>query len=434
MKTHPSTVLRTTLLLLLFLALPATTFLMGQSSTATSREYDQTILTYPFSDPDPVARVGKIYPYYRFDRFTTQGVRRTWKIVELENQWIRVLISPEMGGKVLGAFEKSTGRDFIYYNKVVKFRDIAMRGPWTSGGIEFNFGSIGHAPTTATPVDYLVRSNPDGSVSCWIGAMDLTSRTEWRVEIRVPQDKAWFETHLFWFNPTDLSTSKYHWATASADVDEDLTYYFPGDHSIGHDGDASPWPVLRDGRNIARYAENDYNADHSYHVLGTYTDYFAGYFARRDFGFGHWNDYPEKPGKKIWIWALSPQGAIWTDLLTDRPGNGQYTEIQTGLLFNQEAAGSTYTPFKHLEFPSLSCERASEYWFPVVGTGGVTEISQAGVLHLEKDGGRQTTDGEVWSIRFMALQACPSSPAPVPQHNRKGPGWTRSWRKENWSA
>jgi hypothetical protein len=29
----------------------------------------------------------------------------------------------------------------VLYNNVVKFRDIAMRGPWTSGGIEFNFGT-----------------------------------------------------------------------------------------------------------------------------------------------------------------------------------------------------------------------------------------------------------------------------------------------------
>ena len=68
----------------------------------------------------------------------------------LENPYIRVFVAPDMGGKILGAFEKKHGKDFIYFNRVVKFREIAMRGPWTSGGIEFNFGAIGHAPTTAT--------------------------------------------------------------------------------------------------------------------------------------------------------------------------------------------------------------------------------------------------------------------------------------------
>ncbi|MFH0760219.1 MAG: DUF5107 domain-containing protein [Bacteroidota bacterium] len=398
MKLH----LRLALTLLLFSWSPS----LSVSQSSSFREYTRSFLTYPFSDPNPVARTGKIYPYFRFDGFATKGINCDWKIVELENEWIRVMIAPEMGGKILGAIEKSTGQEFIYWNKVIKFRDIAMRGAWTSGGIEFNFGSIGHAPTTASPVDYLVRMNSDGSASCWIGAMDLTSRTEWRVEIRLPKDKAWIETNIFWYNPMDLSTSKYHWATAAADAAPDLTYIYPGDHYIGHGGEESPWPVLADGRNISNYAENNYGADHSYHVLGTYTDYFAGFYSSRNFGFGHWNDYPEKPGKKIWIWALSPQGALWTDLLTDQPGNMQYTEIQTGILFNQEAASSTYTPFKHMGFPSNTCERFSEYWFPVVGTGGVTEISKAGILYIDQETNRPR-DGETGGktvVHFSPLE------------------------------
>jgi len=392
------------LLFLTFLALPGP-FPADQlfAQKAMVREYSRTFLTYPFSDPNPVPRTGKIYPYFRFDGYTTKGIPQDWKIVELENDWIKVMIAPDMGGKILGAIEKSTGQEFIYFNKVIKFRDISMRGAWTSGGIEFNFGSIGHAPTTATPVDYLTRTNTDGSVSCIIGAMDLTSRTEWRVEIRLPKDKAKVETHLFWYNPTDMSTSKYHWATAAADAAPDLTYYFPGDHFIGHDGEESPWPVLADGRNISHYSENNYGSDHSYHVLGTYTDFFAGYYASRNFGFGHWNDYTEKPGKKIWIWALSPQGALWTDLLTDQPGNMQYTEIQTGLLFNQEAAGSTYTPFKHMGFPGNSNERFSESWFPIVGTEGVTEIGEAGILYIN-DGRQDSTKSKIGEVRFCALE------------------------------
>lgn len=134
--------------------------------------------TYPYSDPDPVAKITHFYPYYRFDGFTNTPVEQEWKIVTLENPYIKVLVAPEMGGKVLGAVDKASGEEFIYFNKVVKFRDIAMRGAWTSGGIEFNFGSIGHAPTTASPVNYLLRNNADGSVSCIVGAPDITSRTE----------------------------------------------------------------------------------------------------------------------------------------------------------------------------------------------------------------------------------------------------------------
>ncbi len=117
-----------------------------------------------------------------------------------------------------------------------------MRGPWTSGGIEFNFGAIGHTPTTSTPVDYLVKKNNDGSVSCIVGAVDLPSRTEWRVHIRLPENKAFFETRSTWLNPSPLHHSYYHWMNAAADNGDDLQFYYPGSHYIDHGGNAFSWP------------------------------------------------------------------------------------------------------------------------------------------------------------------------------------------------
>ena len=83
----------------------------------------------------------------------------------MENKHIEVYVLPQAGGKVWGAIDKSNGEEFIYRNEVMKFRNISLRGPWTSGGIEFNFGVIGHTPSTATPVDYITRRNSDGSVT-----------------------------------------------------------------------------------------------------------------------------------------------------------------------------------------------------------------------------------------------------------------------------
>ena len=99
---------------------------------ATIREEMVPMKTYMFSDPDPVPNISRIYPYFRFDGFTAHPVMRNWKMVILENPYIKVYVCPDIGGKVWGATEKSTGKAFLYYNHVVKFRDVAMRGPWTS--------------------------------------------------------------------------------------------------------------------------------------------------------------------------------------------------------------------------------------------------------------------------------------------------------------
>ena len=128
----------------------------AQSPRATARESTRTFATYPYDDPNPHPIVGRIYPYFRFDGFTDSARARGWKTVELENQYLKVLILPEIGGKIWAAIEKKSNRSFIYSNSVVKFRDIAMRGPWTSGGIEANYGIIGHTPTVASPVDFRV--------------------------------------------------------------------------------------------------------------------------------------------------------------------------------------------------------------------------------------------------------------------------------------
>lgn len=367
-----------------------------KSQEATISENMVKFKTYPFSDPDPVAKFSRFYPYYRFDGFTNDATEQEWKIVTLENEYIKVYVAPEIGGKVLGAIDKQTGEEFIYFNKVVKFRDIAMRGAWTSGGIEFNFGSIGHAPTTASPVNYLMRKNKDGSVSCFVGAPEITSRTEWRVEIRLPANASFFETNGLWYNPSELKTSLYNWMTASTDVADDLQYYFPGHTEIGHGGEANPWPVNKNNTDISKYKNNNFGGSKSYHVLGEYADHFLCYFHDKEFGLGHLSAYDEKPGQKIWIWALSREGGIWEDLLTD-PGNVQYTEIQTGLLFNQEAENSTFSPFKHQFFNEGSHHQFSEKWFPVKGIGGMVKANEFGSLNVEKENGKV-------KIGFCAIQ------------------------------
>ena len=339
--------------------------------------------TYPFSDPNPVPEFGKIFPYFRFDGYTGNGATREWKMIEMENDYIKLWVAPEIGGKIWGAVEKSTGKEFIYFNHAVKFRDIAMRGPWTSGGIEINFGVIGHAPTTSTPVDYLVRSNDDGSVSCFVGAIDLTSRTRWSVEINLPKDKAYFTTHSVWSNPTGLEQSYYHWMNLGVKTAGNLEYIFPGNNYIGHNGEHAAWPVDEKGREISFYEKNNFGGSKSYHVFGEVTDFYGAYWHDDDFGFAHYSPFDEKPGKKIFIWGLSDQGMIWEKLLTDT--DGQYTEIQSGRMFNQASPRSSYTPFKNRGFAPGSTDEWTEYWFPVNKTHGLKNALQPGSVNLQQN-------------------------------------------------
>ena len=353
----------------------------GQNKPAEIREATKVFTTYNFSDPNPIAEMGKVYPYYRFDGYTNTPAKKEWKIVELENDYIRLMVLPEIGGKIWAAWEKSTGKPFIYYNQVVKFRDVAMRGPWTSGGIEANYGIIGHTPNCATPMDYLTRKNNDGSVSCFIGTLDLLTQTYWTIEINLPKDKAYFTTRSFWNNTTPLEQPYYTWMNVGMPSKGNLEFIYPGNRYIGHAGEYSNWEINpENGKDISFYENNDFGGPKSYHVIGKYSDFFGAYYHDEDFGMARYSLRDEKPGRKIWIWGLSRQGMIWEKLLTD--SDGQYVEVQSGRLFNQADVQSNYTPFKQLGFSPHTTDTWTEYWFPVKGTKGFVKANPYGALNI----------------------------------------------------
>src|SRR5512136_2567913 len=79
---------------------------------ASIKEEKLVLKTYPFSDPDPVPLVGPLYPYFRFGGYSLTGKGQAWKMVALENRFLKIVVAPEIGGKVWGAVEKSTNRAF----------------------------------------------------------------------------------------------------------------------------------------------------------------------------------------------------------------------------------------------------------------------------------------------------------------------------------
>ena len=354
-------------------------YLMAQEI---SFETIETIPTYPFDDANPLPTLvlnPKIYPYYIFEGYSTEKTARDFKIVRLGNEFIQVEILPEIGGKIWGAIDKSNGNEFVYKNEVVKFRNIAMRGPWTSGGIEFNFGIIGHHPSTASPVDYYTETLSDGTQVCTVGSIDLPSRTQWRVRIEVAPDKAAFTTRSTWYNPTATDKAYYNWMTAAAAAEKDLIFYTPGNAYLKHSGDALQWPIDPLNRNLSHYAQNNFGQSKSYHVVGAYNDFFGGYYHDKDVGFGHWSRYDEMPGQKLWLWDQSRFGGIWEDLLTDN--DGQYIEYQAGRLLVQYFPG-TENPITQTTFEPHRTDQWTEVWFPLKNTQGLSEASSLGALHL----------------------------------------------------
>lgn len=357
---------------------------------------DTVYRTYPFSDPDPVPKPSGIYPYFKYETFSLEPVEKEWKMVVMENDYLRVKILPEIGGKIWSVYDKVHGKEMFYDNDVVKFREIALRGPWTSGGIEFNYGVIGHAPSCAHPVDYKIEYKDDGSVSCYVGVMELLTRTRWMVEINLPEDGVWVRTRSFWHNASGTYQPYYSWANSGVEVSPGMKLIYPSRYSIAHNGQIEPYPTDEAGRDLSEYSQQGFGVDKSYHPGGSHKNWFGVYWPEKDFGVLHYALRDEKLGRKYFSWAQSGQGEIWVDLLTDtRP---QYVELQSGRLFNQNMTKSVMTPFKQTLFSPYGTDEWNEYWIPFAQIGDdVNGLTLNAAVNVE-------TSGKGCAVRIFPLR------------------------------
>ena len=110
---------------------------------------------------------GVVYPYPVIEKISDTCQEETYHAVYLENEYIKVMILPELGGRVQMAYDKIKKRHFIYYNHVIKPALVGLTGPWISGGIEFNWPQH-HRPSTYLPVDFTIEENADGSATVWV--------------------------------------------------------------------------------------------------------------------------------------------------------------------------------------------------------------------------------------------------------------------------
>ena len=126
---------------------------------------------------------GKVYPLPFTDRIAESPVDRAWKAIWLENEYLRVMVLPEIGGRIHVAQDKTNGYDFIYRQTVIKPALVGLAGPWISGGIEFNWPQH-HRPATFLPVEYFVEEHADGSRTVWLSdhdPMQPHERHAWRL-------------------------------------------------------------------------------------------------------------------------------------------------------------------------------------------------------------------------------------------------------------
>jgi tetratricopeptide (TPR) repeat protein len=351
------------------------------------------IRTYELDAPNPYpallgshGRSRPIYPYPLLDALTNRRVGKSYNAVYLENEYLRVTVLPELGGKLYAIYDKTARRDVLYTNHVVKYAMVGIRGAWTSGGVEWNFPD-GHTLTTVSPVDYTTRTEAGGSAVVVVGDTERVQRMQWAVAIRLRPGRKVVETEVTLNNRREVPGRYWFWATAAAPAADDLRFVYPMREAYPH----LFWPVFsfpkHGGVDVGTYREVT-NAL-SLFARESRRDFFGVYYEKQDWGIAHVADRHELPGKKTWTWGTDEAGQIWVDKLTEK--DGQYVEFQ---------AGRFETQMEHEFIAPHRVEKFTEYWFPLDKLGGAfNKVTKDVALRVEvvKDEARITANA---SARF----------------------------------
>src|SRR5690349_16368561 len=167
-----------------------------------------------------------VYPYPMLDSLTDKRADKTYRAVRLENEYLRVTVLPELGGHLYEIFDKTTNRDVLYSNPVMKYAMVALRGAWVSGGIEWNFPD-GHTLTTVSPADYTTRMEADGSAAVAVGDTERVQGMQWEVIIRLRPGRRDVETEVTLNNRRLVPGRYWYWSTAGAPAAPDLRFNYP---------------------------------------------------------------------------------------------------------------------------------------------------------------------------------------------------------------
>ena len=147
---------------------------------------------------------GKMYPYPAQTNYGDERIDMDYNMVYLENEYIKVTILPDFGGKIYKAVDKTNGYEIIHSNTSIKYDLIGTLGAWVSGGIEWCFPHH-HRPSTLLPADYVLQENEDGSATVWIGETERISRLRGIVGVTLHPGCSYFEVEYRLNNPTDIT-------------------------------------------------------------------------------------------------------------------------------------------------------------------------------------------------------------------------------------
>lgn len=328
---------------------------------------------------------GRIYPFPFTDKLSSESEPQDYTAVYLENEYIRLMMLPQIGGRIHEALDKTNGYQFIYRQHVIKPALIGLFGSWMSGGIEYNWPQH-HRPSTFMPTQHLIEEKDDGSVTVWFSENDPLQRMKGMVGVCLYPGKAFFEMKVQLYNRTPQVQTFLWWINVGVHVHDEYQTCFPPDVTVVTDHSKrsmSHYPIARGTYYGVDYANDGAGTDiswyknipvpTSYFVWDTNYDHFGGYDHRADAGIMHIANRYIAPGKKMFTWGAGEFAKGWEYNLTD--ADGPYIELMAGVYTDNQPDFSWLQPYETKTF--------SQFWYPIQRIGPAKNANRRAAVNLE---------------------------------------------------
>jgi tetratricopeptide (TPR) repeat protein len=380
---------------------------------------------------------GRVYPMAVIDRIDTESQPREWKAVHIENELIRLMIMPEIGGRIHVGYDKLSGYDFFYRQNVIKPALVGLAGPWISGGVEFNWPQH-HRPATFMPVEVSIERDADGSVTIWCSDQDPRVRMKGMHGVCLRPGKGYLELKVRLYNRTQDTQTFLWWANVATRVHEKYQSFFPtdvrfvADHAKravtefplsqglyygidyreraahGVPNDELPAHFVPDGS----YPPNDLSwyanipVPTSYMIANSKGDFAGGYDHAADAGMVHVANHHISPGKKQWTWGNHEFGYAWDRSLTD--SDGPYVEMMSGVYTDNQPDFSFLAPGETKTF--------TQYWYPLREIGVPDLANTDAAVRMERLPGKVV-------VHLLVTRALRGATLSVKSHGKEIAAW-----------
>lgn len=324
---------------------------------------------------------GVVYPYPVIESISNEPTDKEWHAIWIENEYIKVMILPELGGRVQMAYDKIKKRHFVYYNHVIKPALVGLTGPWISGGIEFNWPQH-HRPSTYLLVDSTIEENEDGSVTVWVSETEKMFHQKGMAGFTLRPGKAYLEIKGQLYNRTNVPQTFLWWANPAVAVNDYYQSVFPQDINAVFDHGkraVSSFPIA-----TGTYYKMDYSAGvdisnyknikvpTSYMGVNSKFNFEGGYENDTQAGMLHVANHHVSPGKKQWTWGNGDFGRAWDRNLTD--ADGPYIELMAGVFTENQPDFTWLMPYEEKRF--------TQYFMPYRELGVVKNATKDLIMNI----------------------------------------------------